>query len=861
MPHTEPTPESQQRDQDSSTKLATPAIRMRRRDQAESQHQTENWLENPWRATLGFELAAFVRQRPVAEGSPEVAPLARLGNKLCEWLSSYGPTGGLQLQLRGDAAKQTLRVVVLAQFDGATEEETALRAEANAVELQQLLGACNETRFEALDTPDRLDQAIVGHEWLHGRMAIPIVRSVNMPGYPDLPVCESWRPHGAEALGDVVRLMLSHAGPVTAVLSLTGVADQRPLFKARALSSLLLARLGGLLPGVHFRADEGRAMVHCLPENLLELDRIASTVKDFTDWLDALDAGALSVRVAVLGRNTPSRPLLASIQRAVVGMNEVRWQELTSDQGEMLAHGPSDAHDCPVAYVSDVGIHADPVHEALTKWIPGRVAGRMLQVPPPGEDGLPNIGMEAAPSRPLPASVLATRGEFLMGLGEGPSGPVPVRITGNDLARHVYLCGKTGVGKSTVLRTLIIDAALQGASIGLIDPHGDLVDDVRARIEPHRKVHIFDPADPNCLGLDPLAHDGTPEGAERAIEELMAIMFRLYSTDYMGPLFDRHSRCLLVPLTVARKPLAEMSRLCSDQSFRNDCLKSLDRANPLHEEVRRFWTSEYPDWSSQFRGEMTSYTVSKYDALLKSSVLRRVCDPERAQFDMARVVNEGGVVLARLPQGVLGPMSAYFLGMQLVSRLQDVVFSRAKMAPEDRKPFTLVLDEFHNFLGAGGYAYSPKGERTLGPMLSEARKFGLRLVLANQYVAQLDEGTLDALMGNVGSTVCFRVGASDAALLAEEYGRRIPADELTEQPLYHGLTRLLTGGEIARPFTLQSIPPSALEAHLEWPMGKPDGQVCLPVEAGGKILGPQRDELAGGPTREQDGDDGLASVR
>ena len=817
MPFIETTPATTRTLRETRTRMTAPAIHLRRKGPEVVETPAEQWLENPWRATMGFELAAFVRRRPVAEGRAEVAPLSKLGSRLCEWLSSYGSTGGLQLQLRADSAKQTLRVVLLAQFDGATQEETEARAEANARELQQILGACDETRFEAITTNDGLDETLHDLDWDHGRLAVPTIRTVRMPGYPELPVCEPWAPHGADALGDVVQLMLSHAGPVTTVVSLTAVADTRPLSHLRAQSSALLARLGGLLPGAHFRGDEGRTMVHCLPENLLELDRIATSVKGFSDWTEALDTGAHAVRLAVVGKNAPSRPLMTAVQRAMVGMNEVRWQELSPDQGELLALGPIEARDCPVASGSDMGYTVDPVREALTTWLPGPVAGRMFQIPPPEDDGLPNIGMEPAPARPLPARVLAAQGGYLLGVGMGQTGLVPVRISDGDLARHLYIPGKTGGGKSTVARTLAIDAALKGAGVGVIDPHGELVDDVRTRIEEHRKVYFFDPADADCLGLDPLAHDGTPEGIERAIEELMAIMFRLYSTDYMGPMFDRHSRCLLVPLTVARKPLAEMSRLCSDQSFRTECLRHLDRNNPIHEEVHLFWLKEYPDWSSQFRGEMTSYTVSKYDALLKSSVLRKVCDPTRKQFDMARVVNESGVFLARLPQGVLGPMSAYFLGMLLVSRLQEVIFSRAKMAPEDRKPFTLVLDEFHNFLGGGGYAYSPKGERTLGPMLSEARKFGLRLVLANQYIAQLDDATTDALLGNIGSTIVFRVGARDANRLAEEYGRQIPAEELTEQPQFNGLTRLLVDGELSRPFTLQTIPPWDLDEWLADP--------------------------------------------
>ena len=213
----------------------SPAVKVNRIGVEEEIPQTESWLENPWRATMGFELAAFVRQHPTAEGVPEVSELSRLGNKLCEWLSSYGPTGGLQLQLRANPARQTLRVVLLAQFDGATEDDTVRQAGTNARELQQILGACAETRFEPVTTVTRLDEIMGDIETGYGRLAVPVVGTVAMAGYPDLPVCERWRPHGADAMGDMIQLMLSHAGPVSTVVSLTAVADRRPLFQMRAL--------------------------------------------------------------------------------------------------------------------------------------------------------------------------------------------------------------------------------------------------------------------------------------------------------------------------------------------------------------------------------------------------------------------------------------------------------------------------------------------------------------------------------------------------------------------------------------------------------------------------------------------------
>ncbi|GDX83905.1 hypothetical protein LBMAG42_57160 [Deltaproteobacteria bacterium] len=366
------------------------------------------------------------------------------------------------------------------------------------------------------------------------------------------------------------------------------------------------------------------------------------------------------------------------------------------------------------------------------------------------------------------------------------------------------MCGKTGVGKSTLVKTLIVDLARKGHGVGVIDPHGDLADDVLEAIGRERRVVLFDPSREDCPGLNPLAHDGTDEGVERAMEELTRTMFSLYPADMMGPMFDRHSRSLLLPLLCAEESLADVAKMATDAAFRTRTLRRLNANNPLHADVRRFWEEEFSRWSETHKGEMITYTVSKYDALVKSSALRRVCDTQRPQLDVTGVLAEGGVLVARLPEATLGPVSAWFLGMMLLSRLRKAAFARGKLQKRDRRPFVLALDEFQKFVGGGGFGYKDD-TRTLGPMLDECRKFGVSLVLANQYVAQLDAATRNAVFGNVGSIVCFRTGAADAELIATEFGAGTSDAELRALPLYHGLARLLVNGQATPVFTVRTL--------------------------------------------------------
>ena len=218
-----------------------------------------------------------------------------------------------------------------------------------------------------------------------------------------------------------------------------------------------------------------------------------------------------------------------------------------------------------------------------------------------------------------------------------------------------------------------------------------------------------------------------------------------------------------------------------------------------------FWAKELLPMANDSRFELHTYVLSKYDALVRSSVLRTVTAAGRPQLDLPGIMDGVRVLIARLPQGSLGAVSAWFLGMLLVKRLQEAAFARSCQAVDKRRPYTLVLDEFQHFLGGSGYGYS-KGDRSLGPFLSETRKYGLHLALAHQHMSQCDARTLEAVMGNVGSMVVFRVGHQDAELLARELDGGVTAAELRNLPLYQAVASLLVDGSPSRPFSLETVP-------------------------------------------------------
>ena len=748
-------------------------------------------VRSAWVASFGVSVLGF--RRTLAGTEPA---LGALGQALAEWVANA--RDGLALQLRVGRRRETLSIGILvsvSQPDAARAENVGT---ARRDELLQILAASPVASCSA-----PIDEATL-LSWTDG--APFHACSVAVPGGAGvLPLAaEMVEPPAASR---VVDLLLAQPGEAMVVVSARRAPHDRALGILADRVSASLADVRGRAQGAVFTTGGG-VQVQRLPADVVDLAGAQQRLEREAGWIARIAQVSLEVQVAVLGERRPGAPLLHAVANALVPSLDVGWEQGGRATVTSLLLGADAALDDIAVGTApdDCAPTSSPLARIARRLVPVSVGARLLSLPLPGPDGLPGVPMDPLVARPVPNAVLAARPEAAR-LGEAPRRgvPAPVRLGAADLMRHLYVSGKTGVGKSTLLRTLLLDLARKGHGIGLIDPHGDLADEVASAVGATRPVTLFDPSSSTCLGLDPLAHDGSEAGQERAVEDLTGIMFSLYPGDYMGPMFDRHSRALLIPLIAAKHGLASMSRLANDASFRRGCLLALDNENPLHREVKDFWENEFSQWGTQLKGEMASYTISKYDALIKSSALRRVCDPFRPPLDVRRVLDDGGILIARLPEGSLGQVSAWFLGMLLLQRLRGAAFSRGQLPPERRKPFCLAIDEFQKFVGDGCFGYA-QTTRTLAPMLDECRKFGVALVLANQYAAQLDARTRDAVFGNVGSMVCFRAGADDAALLANELGHGTTPEELRGLPLFHALSRLLVDGQTSPIFTLRTTP-------------------------------------------------------
>lgn len=339
------------------------------------------------------------------------------------------------------------------------------------------------------------------------------------------------------------------------------------------------------------------------------------------------------------------------------------------------------------------------------------------------------------------------------------------------------LVGKTGTGKSTYLGALARSDFRVGRGFALVDPHGDLADGVRTATPTWRKndLIVFDATTPKaCPGLNPL-RSVTADRRALVASTVLATMRKLWP-DAWGPRTEhvlRHG--LLALMEVRGATLLDAQRMLIDETHRRWILKQV-----TDNLVRQFWSLEFGGFDKRFAAEVTAPILNKLGALLASPIVREVVTARRRQLDVRALTDRGRVLIARLAKGQIGEDAALLLGGLLLGALQHATMSRADLPIEQRRPFTLYVDE------VGSFATKP----FLGEMMAEARKYGVTLVLATQSLAALDDEVRAALLGNAGCLVSFRVGAEDAAILQKEFiGRFGPPTLMTLDVGDHVLRR------------------------------------------------------------------------
>ncbi|HUC95170.1 MAG TPA: type IV secretion system DNA-binding domain-containing protein [Candidatus Saccharimonadales bacterium] len=404
----------------------------------------------------------------------------------------------------------------------------------------------------------------------------------------------------------------------------------------------------------------------------------------------------------------------------------------------------------------------------------------------------PHIFWLNAKTAPAPAQI-PTEGLYL-GVSAYRGIKREVFVGNEDRMRHVYVIGKTGTGKSELLKGLIMQDIKEGKGLCFMDPHGDAVEDILKLIPPERAEDViyFNPNDterPIGMNLLEARTEDEKHFAATSIINLMYKLFDPYKTGIVGPRFEHGVRNAM--LTVMAEPgntFVELMRCMTDSKYVQELLPKV--TDPI---VRRYWTDQIAQTSDFHKSEVLDYTVSKFGRFVTNKLIRNIIGQSQSSFDFRKVMDEGKILLINLAKGTLGEENSNFLGLLLVPRILMAAMSRASVPMEERRDFYFYVDEFQNF-----------ATPDFAVILSEARKYRLGLCVANQFIGQVEEEVKNAVFGNVGTIISYRVGVSDASYLAHEFAPVFGEDDLLNVERYHAFCKTIVNNEPVPPFSIDT---------------------------------------------------------
>jgi len=388
---------------------------------------------------------------------------------------------------------------------------------------------------------------------------------------------------------------------------------------------------------------------------------------------------------------------------------------------------------------------------------------------------------------------LPTAGLYL-GLASSRGAEMPVYLQKDDRRRHTYIIGQTGTGKSELLKFMAYQDILAGEGVCFIDPHGDAVEDLLQMIPEERVADVvyFDPGDPERPPALNILEAETEEGKHLAVNSFISLLYKLYDpnhTGVMGPRLERAVRnVMLTAMSEKGNTLIEVFRLLTDPDFAAGKVPTI--TDPI---VKKYWTDELAQTSDFHKSETLGYFVSKFDRFVTEKLMRNIIGQGQSSFNFREVMDRKKILLVNLSKGKIGEENSNFLGLILVPRILTAAMSRADTPEEQRPDFNLYVDEFQNF-----------ATPDFVQILSEARKYRLDLIVANQFIGQLAEEIKKAVFGNVGTKVLFRVGAEDAEFLEKEIEPDFSKSDLLNAAIGQAYVRLLINGVPSIPFTMKT---------------------------------------------------------
>lgn len=364
----------------------------------------------------------------------------------------------------------------------------------------------------------------------------------------------------------------------------------------------------------------------------------------------------------------------------------------------------------------------------------------------------------------------------------------------DDRRRHMYVIGKTGMGKTTMLENMLIQDIYQGRGVGLVDPHGDFAEKIIDYIPTHRinDVVYINPADlENPIGFNVLEVQND-EQKHIVASSLMGVFKKIWPDVWSARMEYILNNTLLALLHYPQKTtLLGINRMLSDESYRNKIVSKVK--DPV---VRSFWEDEFASYSDRFRTKAVAAIQNKIGQLLSANLIRNIVGQVSSTINVREIMDSQKIMIMNLAKGRIGEDNSRLLGGMLITKIQMAAMNRVDTPEHLRKDFMLYVDEFQNF-----------ATPSFAEMLSEARKYRLSLIMAHQYIAQLSEEVRDSVFGNVGSIVSFRVGAADAEFLEQEFSPVFEQEDLVNLSKYHIFLKLMIDGVASQPFSAVTLPP------------------------------------------------------
>lgn len=366
-------------------------------------------------------------------------------------------------------------------------------------------------------------------------------------------------------------------------------------------------------------------------------------------------------------------------------------------------------------------------------------------------------------------------------------------IKTDDRRRHMYLIGKTGMGKSTILENMIVDDIRAGHGVAVVDPHGDLAEKIIEYIPAERiqDVVYFNPSDINFPIAFNIVEQVEPHLRHLVASGLIGVFQKLWA-DSWGPRLEYILRnAVLAILDFPGSTILGVVRMLSDKNYRKRVVANIK--DPV---VKAFWEREFSSYADKFASEAVSPIQNKVGQFLSSSLMRNIIGQVKSAIDIRDIMDNGKILIMNLSKGRIGEDNSALLGAMMITKIQLAAMSRVDVLEKERRDFYLYIDEFQNF-----------STDSFANILSEARKYRLNLVLAHQYIEQLSEKVKPAVFGNVGTMVVFRVGAADAEELVKEFTPTFTEEDIVNLPKYEMYLKLMIDGIASSPFSAKGLPP------------------------------------------------------